>query len=256
MDEDVKTKINTSQLFEDDANYSNESESKIFLTVTAQHHSYEFANWLKEKAIIDSVSDHVFWLAKGSRPIVKRYKGYYVNGYSFYTKTSDSRCKTQNSGVTLAALTSSFASSKDQNPIVGDVIYYGAILEIIEIDYWFNFHLILIRCEWYHAMNDNYGLICVNKNKLCYVNDPFVRPSQVHQVFYVGDPEVDGMYYVLNKVPKYIFDFNMDKDIDDGNSFGVRWTIQVLIIYHNLAMKNSIIQEKIFLPQFLMETQF
>ena len=27
------------------------------------------------------------------------------------------------------------------------------------------------------------------------------------------------MYYVLNKVPRDIFDFNMDNDIDDGNSF-------------------------------------
>lgn len=33
MDEDVKTKINTSQLFEDDVDHSNDSESKIFLTV-------------------------------------------------------------------------------------------------------------------------------------------------------------------------------------------------------------------------------
>ncbi|CAO2827741.1 unnamed protein product [Amaranthus hypochondriacus] len=138
---------------------------------------------------------------------------------TIFTPKRDSRCKTKNSGVTLAALTSSLASSKDQNPIVGDVIYYGDVLDIIEIDYWSNFHLVLFRSEWYQVMNDNYGLICVNKNKLCYVNDPFVRPSQVHQVFYVGDLEVDGIYFVLNKVPRDIFDFNMDKNIDDGNSF-------------------------------------
>ena len=41
--------------------------------------------------------------------------------------------KTQNSGATLVALTSSFASSKDQNPVMGDVSYYGAIREIIKV---------------------------------------------------------------------------------------------------------------------------
>uniref|UniRef100_A0A803MUH2 Uncharacterized protein n=1 Tax=Chenopodium quinoa TaxID=63459 RepID=A0A803MUH2_CHEQI len=46
----------------------------------------------------------------------RRYTGYYANGYRFYTKSRDSRCKTENSGVNLTAFTPSFAKkSEDEN---------------------------------------------------------------------------------------------------------------------------------------------
>ncbi|KAH0725237.1 hypothetical protein KY284_001102 [Solanum tuberosum] len=48
----------------------------------------------------------------------------------------DSQGKTQNYGVTLSATTNSFSSARDQNPIDGEVVYYGVIQDIIEIDYW------------------------------------------------------------------------------------------------------------------------
>ena len=83
----------------------------------------------------EEVSYYIFWLSKGPNPVATRYTGYFINGYRFHTKKRDARCKTQNSGVTLQALTPSFASAKDQNPIVGDVTYYGLIHEIVEIDY-------------------------------------------------------------------------------------------------------------------------
>ncbi|KAJ1405815.1 putative transposase, Ptta/En/Spm, plant, partial [Sesbania bispinosa] len=44
----------------------------------------------------------------------------------------DARRKTQNSGVTLVSLTPSFASSKDENPKIEPIPYYGAITDIIE----------------------------------------------------------------------------------------------------------------------------
>ncbi|GAB2284221.1 hypothetical protein Dimus_018687 [Dionaea muscipula] len=62
--------------------------------------------------------DHIVWLAKGPNPVATKYGGYVINGYRFHTRMHDARCKTQNSGVTLNALTSSFASSKDQNPVL------------------------------------------------------------------------------------------------------------------------------------------
>ncbi|KAL8094216.1 hypothetical protein AgCh_035919 [Apium graveolens] len=45
-------------------------------------------------------------------------------------------CTAQNSGVILTTLTTSFVSFKDKSPTVGDVTYYGAIEEIIEVHYW------------------------------------------------------------------------------------------------------------------------
>ena len=95
----------------------------------------EFISWFQDKVKSEQVEDHIFWLAKCSNPIVRRYTRYFVNGYRFFTRKHDSRFKTQNSGVTLIALTSSFASSKDQNPMTGDDTYYRAIEEIIELDF-------------------------------------------------------------------------------------------------------------------------
>lgn len=77
--------------------------------------------------------DHIVWLAKGPNPVATKYGGYVINGYSFHTRMRDARGKTKNSGVPLNALTSSFAISKDQNQVIGDVTYYGAIERIIEI---------------------------------------------------------------------------------------------------------------------------
>ncbi|PWA57309.1 hypothetical protein CTI12_AA411890 [Artemisia annua] len=145
--------------------------------------------------------------SKGPSPTSRRFNGYYVKGYRFHTKARDDRCKTQNSGVSLTALSPSFASSRDKNPVLGNVEYYGRVLEIIELDYWSKFKVVLFRCEWYQVEKDELGLSCVNFNKLCCSNDPFVMPSQVHQVFYVPDPIQNSLHYVVNKVPRDLFDF-------------------------------------------------
>ncbi|KAJ0510828.1 putative Transposase-associated domain-containing protein [Helianthus annuus] len=185
----------------------------------AQNHSHDFASWFKDKVINNNVADHIFWLAKGPSPTTKRYHGYYANGYKFYPKSRDVNCKTQNSGVSVIALTPSFASSRDKNPAVGNVDYYGRILDIIELDYWSKFRVVLFHCEWYQVEKDDYGLTCVNLNKLCYSDDPFVMPSQVKQVFYVPDPIVDGLHYVVNTVPRDVYDFDEEHSETDGSTY-------------------------------------
>ncbi|XP_042460417.1 uncharacterized protein LOC122043920 [Zingiber officinale] len=183
----------------------------------AQNHSNQFTNWLREKVINHSVSDHIFLLAKGPCPTARRFTGYYVNGYRLYTKLHDTKCKTQNSGVSVIASTSSFASSRDKNPVVGDVDYFGAIIEIMELNYWSKSKVVLLRCEWYQVEKDDYGLPCINMKKLCSLNDPYVMPSQVHQVFYVPDPLVDDLQYVMNRVPRDLYEG--DYGINDGNTY-------------------------------------
>ncbi|XP_019233202.1 PREDICTED: uncharacterized protein LOC109213820 [Nicotiana attenuata] len=123
----------------------------------------------------------------------------------------DSSGKTQNSGVTLLATTDSFASARDQNPIDGEVIYYGAIQDIIEIDCWGCFSVVLFRCDWYHNEIDDYGLTRVYFNKLCSTDDSFVLASQVYQVFYVADPIDEDVYYARKKVPIDLY------DLEEGN---------------------------------------
>jgi len=137
-------------------------------------HSLEFINWLQDKVKSEGVTNHIFGLVKGPNPKARRYTGYFINGYIFYTKHCDSLLKTQNSGVALVALTSSFDSSKDQNPVVGDVFYYRVIEDIIEMDFWSQFSIVLFRCDWFHVNVDEFGLTRVNFKRLCYEDDPFI----------------------------------------------------------------------------------
>lgn len=149
----------------------------------------------------------------------KRYVGYFINGYKFSTRNRDERCKTQNSGVTLTALTPSFSSSKDKNPITGNVNYYGAIEEIIEVNYFGKFSVVLFRCVWFHEEKDDFGLPKVNFNKLCYEEDPFFRADQVHQVFYIQDPIEKGCNYVMKYVPRDLFRINHEQTQNLSDSY-------------------------------------
>lgn len=87
----------------------------------ARTHNEEFWDWLKEKVgKIVEVSRELEVLALGPSRTARRFTGYVVKGYRFHTSSRDSRCTTQNSGIFLTAQTTSFASSRDQNPVVGD----------------------------------------------------------------------------------------------------------------------------------------
>ncbi|KAG5598994.1 hypothetical protein H5410_030364 [Solanum commersonii] len=49
------------------------------------------------------------------------------------------------SGVTLVASTTSFASSKDKNPIAADLTYYGRIVDIVELDNYGHFKVVQFK---------------------------------------------------------------------------------------------------------------
>ncbi|XP_074347400.1 uncharacterized protein LOC141686254 [Apium graveolens] len=168
-----------------------------------REHTEEFWKWLKEVVLKrDNISRELEVFALGPNRAARKFNGYEINRFRFHTKFRDSRCTTQNSEVFLTAETTSFASSKDQNPIVGNVNYYGSIEEIFELDYWGAFRVVLFKCCWYQEEKDLYGLTRVNFNKLCQKSDPYVLASQVQQVFYVEDPFEKNFHYVIKNIPR------------------------------------------------------
>ncbi|XP_020204521.2 uncharacterized protein LOC109789889 [Cajanus cajan] len=203
----------------------------------AKVQSQDFSEWFRNRAMKNDVSFQLKELSRGPNTVAKRFSGYLINGYRFHTMKRDARRKTQNSGVTLVSLTPSFASSKDENPKIESIPYYGAITDIIELDYYGHFNFVLFRCDWFEVEEDKYGLICVHFNKRCYQDDPFVLASQVHQCFYIQDPFNENRHYVMKTMPRDVF--NMSEQLeprgvnapnDDGEFNWVREDIPATII--------------------------
>ncbi|XP_074359763.1 uncharacterized protein LOC141699855 [Apium graveolens] len=181
-----------------------------------REHNEDFWKWMKEQVTNKlNISRELEVLAMGPNRAAKEYSGYVINGYRFHSKNRDAKCKTQNGGVFLTALTTSFASSKDENPTVGNVNYYGAIEEIVEVDYWGEFSVVVFKCCWYQEEKDVYGLTRVNFNKLCQQSDPYVLASQVQQIFYIEDPVDKMLYNVIKRLPRDWCDVEND-NVNEG----------------------------------------
>ncbi|KAG8478731.1 hypothetical protein CXB51_028571 [Gossypium anomalum] len=82
------------------------------------------------------VNDEVKWFSQGSNRVVKRYTTFLINGFRFHTKSRERLRRTQNCGIVVNSSITSYASTRDSNPVEGNVEYYGLLTEIIELDYY------------------------------------------------------------------------------------------------------------------------
>ena len=79
---------------------------------------------------------------------MKRYSAFIINGFRFHTKSHVRFRKTQNSGVVVISSIISYDSARDSNPVEGNVDYFGIINDIIELDYYRKWKIVLFRCDW------------------------------------------------------------------------------------------------------------
>ena len=164
-------------------------------------HNKTFPEWFKQQATNgDSVSETIKWLALGLNFNVICWSGYDVNGYSFYTKSQDDKSTMQNSGVMVVAESMYFSSSKDKNPKLAAMPYFGVIEEIWEVDYT-KFRVPVFKCKWIDNNSsvqvDKCGFTLVDLNKLKYSEEPFILAAHAKQVFYITDPSNKSRSVVL-----------------------------------------------------------
>ncbi|XP_020249261.1 uncharacterized protein LOC109826652 [Asparagus officinalis] len=172
-----------------------------------------------------SVTEDLRRLANGPNMTVKQYKTCIVNGCRFRIKSVDDNHKNQNCGVFVSAQTSSYSSVRDNNPITGNVDYYGVLKNIYECDYGLpgepeghGCKVVLFDCDWVSNSGkklDNYGFTLVNFKHLAHNNDTFITASQAVQVFYVCDPKDMDWNVAVKLSPRDFFDV---MESDDGSS--------------------------------------
>ncbi|KAL3516318.1 hypothetical protein ACH5RR_023220 [Cinchona calisaya] len=143
----------------------------------------------------------------------RRFKSHIVNGFCFCAKHKETSRTIQNSGVITRVETLSYASRKDKNPIIGDVIYYGMLVDIIEIRYSSQLKFVLFKCDWVdnqrRKREDIFKFTLVNFKYLMYKDNvrddkPFILASQAEQVCYVLDTIKPDWQVVMKMTPKEV----------------------------------------------------
>ncbi|KAG8365720.1 hypothetical protein BUALT_Bualt17G0001300 [Buddleja alternifolia] len=166
----------------------------------------------------DAIYTDLKLLARGPIMVGKKFSGFLVNGFRFHTKDQESNKKTQNSGIMVSTITSSFANRRDNRPIVTELSYYGAIRDMIELDYLQERKVVLFDCEWVskgkRLKQDDDGFTLTNFKNFKRHNEPFILASQAKQVFYVEDPIESNWKVVLKTVARDYYDMQERNELD------------------------------------------
>jgi len=133
-------------------------------------HNNTFLKWFKQIVLEkDCDVDELKWLARGPNFDVITWSRYDINKFSFY------------SSVTLEAKSMHFASSKDNNPVMATIGYFGVIKEIWEVDY-VKFRVSVFKCKWVDCNIgvhvDDLGFTLVDLTKIGSKADPFIMAYQ------------------------------------------------------------------------------
>nr|GEY85196.1 hypothetical protein [Tanacetum cinerariifolium] len=160
--------------------------------------------------------EEVLSIATGPRTIAEQYNGIIMNGYRFLTRRRKEFKKTQHSGVFVE---------------VGGGNYYGKLSNIIELEYFGGYKVVLFQCDWVDIRpsrglkKDRYGCPLVNFSRpLIHTgkklqDDPFIISSQARQVFYMDDLKDAGWSHVIVAFPRDMFNMRNKVIRDDDESY-------------------------------------
>jgi len=86
--------------------------------------------------------------------MIEDYFSFNVNGFKFRTESREHRLKTHKCGVFLTFSTSCVASAADRNIRQANLAYCGKLEDIIELNYYGHFKVILFKCKWVDTIRD------------------------------------------------------------------------------------------------------
>lgn len=186
----------------------------------------DFMDWFPRRImnpdISSTIPDDLKYLAKGPSTQARRCSAYNINGFKFRTVAREHGFKTQNIGVYLTSATSCVASSADGNVREADLLYYGKLQDIIELNYS-GFKVTLFKCTWADTTTDRgfkkdaWGFSSINFSRVIHTgdredHDPYIEASQAQMVYYVNDELSKDWSVVVHLKPRDLYD--MGEQID------------------------------------------
>jgi hypothetical protein len=175
----------------------------------------------------------------------------YGNRYRVSINTTNNTSATYDSGV------ASVFHQEQQSTVgtrLGVLQYVGILKDIILLDYGpISQPIILFKCDWVRNgldrwgnptyKRDDDGFLLVNFRQLkARVDEPYVFPTQVQQVFYADDPNIFGWKVVLHKKPrsKRILVSGSDEVTMVDNLIGVDVPLEFPEVPRNMALVGAI----------------
>ncbi|KAH0644671.1 hypothetical protein KY284_032555 [Solanum tuberosum] len=181
--------------------------------------------WFKEYVASQNgveITPEIEVLANGPNNVVRRFKEYNIHGFKFRTMWKEQGLKTQNSGVVMSAVTKRFSNGRESIEQSSDDMYYGKLIDIIELNYYGKLKVVLFKCLWVDTtLNkgikiDQFGITSVNFSCLMHTgaketDEPFILASDARMVYYVDDPIDEDWCCVCHMKPRDIYDMgNVD----------------------------------------------
>ncbi|KAK5835510.1 hypothetical protein PVK06_011201 [Gossypium arboreum] len=104
--------------------------------------------------------------------------------------------------------------------------YYGKCIEIIELNYYERFCVIMLRCDLVNIKSprrmkkDANGFIMVKFSELIHTgnrdsDNPYILASQSKQVFYVKDGKNERWLHVIGIKPRDLFNLSVETPVKD-----------------------------------------
>jgi len=115
----------------------------------------------------------------------------------------------------------------------GEKDFFGALTDVIELEYDSRHQVVLFKCEWYDVYAKNveikvntYGLTSMNVKRFLKTYDPYVLAAQVDQVYYVSDHMHQDWKVVIKTNPRNFYDIPFDDEDEEANSFmNIDWVV-------------------------------